>query len=75
MPCQRCKKKCGVPIDCQYCEGSFCPSCINLSKHECQGADIKKLQQRKELAEKNGIRATAKMLKDLVTILSTVGGV
>ena len=34
MPCQRCKKKCGVPIDCKYCPGSFCPSCINMTKHE-----------------------------------------
>ena len=39
MPCQLCRKKCGVPIDCQYCEGSFCPSCINLTKHDCQGAE------------------------------------
>ena len=49
MPCQRCRKKCGVPIDCKYCEGSFCPSCIQLARHDCQGADIKKMKQRKEL--------------------------
>lgn len=49
MPCQLCMKKCGVPINCQYCEGSFCPGCIPLAKHDCQGADIKKNKQLMEL--------------------------
>ncbi len=42
MPCQKCKKKCGIPIDCKYCEGSFCSKCIQLSKHDCEGSDVKK---------------------------------
>ena len=63
MPCQRCRKKCGVPIDCQYCEGSFCPSCIHLPKHDCQGADIKKLKQRKELEENTAFEPPPKCLK------------
>ena len=63
MPCQRCKKKCGVPIDCNYCEGSFCPSCINLTKHDCQGADIKKMKQRQELKEQTAFEPPPKCLK------------
>jgi len=41
MPCQKCKKKCGVPIDCLYCEGSYCPRCIHLPRHECPGIQKK----------------------------------
>jgi predicted nucleic acid binding AN1-type Zn finger protein len=63
MPCQLCKKKCGVPIDCNYCEGSFCSSCINLSKHDCQGADIKKLKQLKELKESTDFTPEPKLAK------------
>jgi len=63
MPCQRCRKKCGVPIDCNYCEGSFCPSCINLMKHDCQGADIKKMKQRKELKENIDFTPEPKLAK------------
>ena len=63
MPCQLCKKKCGVPIDCKYCGGSFCPSCLNLTKHDCQGADIKKLKQRKELKDKLAYEPPPKHLK------------
>lgn len=42
MPCQKCKKKCGVPIDCKYCTGKYCSGCIQLEKHDCQGCDVKK---------------------------------
>ena len=41
MPCQKCKKKCGPPIDCLYCEGSYCPRCIHLERHECSGIQKK----------------------------------
>ena len=41
MPCQKCKKKCGVPIDCLYCECSYCPRCIHLERHECPGIQKK----------------------------------
>ena len=41
MPCERCKKKCGIPIDCKYCEGKFCPRCLHLEKHNCPGIEIK----------------------------------
>ena len=63
MPCDLCKKKCGVPIDCKYCGGSFCSSCINLTKHDCQGADIKKMKQRKELEEMMSFEPRPKHLK------------
>ena len=63
MPCQRCRKKCGVPMDCKYCDGSFCPSCLNLTKHNCQGADIKKMEQRKELKDKIAFEPPSKHLK------------
>ena len=63
MPCQRCRKKCGVPIDCKYCEGNFCPSCIQLARHDCQGADIKKMKQRKELEENIAFEPKYKCLK------------
>tara|TARA_R110002094_G_scaffold115120_1_gene110684 strand:+ start:164 stop:430 length:267 start_codon:yes stop_codon:yes gene_type:complete len=42
MPCQNCKKKCGVPIDCNYCTGKYCSGCIQLEKHKCDGYDVKK---------------------------------
>ena len=41
MPCQLCKKKCGVPIDCKHCSGSFCPRCLHLEKHGCPGLEKK----------------------------------
>jgi predicted nucleic acid binding AN1-type Zn finger protein len=63
MPCQRCRKKCGVPIECNYCTGSFCPGCIQLAKHDCQGADIKKMRQRKELEENTAFERPTKCLK------------
>lgn len=52
MPCERCKKKCGVPIECLYCKGNFCPRCTHLEIHDCQGANIKKMKQLKELERK-----------------------
>lgn len=52
MPCERCKKKCGVPIECLYCKGNFCPRCIHLETHDCQGANIKKMKQLEELEKK-----------------------
>lgn len=41
MPCENCKKKCGVPIDCVYCDGKFCPRCTHLERHNCVGIDLK----------------------------------
>ena len=41
MPCQLCKKKCGIPIDCLYCEGSFCTRCMHLERHDCPGIETK----------------------------------
>ena len=40
MPCENCKKKCGIPIDCAYCDGKICPKCIQLEKHTCPGIDV-----------------------------------
>jgi hypothetical protein len=50
-------------MDCKYCDGSFCPSCLNLTKHNCQGADIKKMEQRKELKDKLAFEPPSKHLK------------
>ena len=50
-------------MDCKYCEGQFCMKCFRLEAHDCQGADIKKLKQRKELAEKLAFEPPPKCLK------------
>ena len=50
-------------MDCKYCSGSFCPGCLNLTKHDCQGADIKKMKQRKELEDRLAYEPTPKHLK------------
>ena len=63
MPCDKCKKKCGVPMDCKYCEGQFCMKCFRLEVHDCQGVDIKKIKQSKELAEKLAFEPPPKCLK------------
>ena len=52
MPCQLCNKKCGVPIECLYCKGNFCPRCTHLEKHNCQGINIKINKQLEELKNK-----------------------
>ena len=52
MPCQKCKKKCGVPFKCKYCEGEFCIKCLRLEKHECVGIEMKKVEQLKNLEKK-----------------------
>ena len=41
MPCQRCHKKCGPPIDCLYCKGAYCPRCLHLERHACPGIQKK----------------------------------
>ena len=63
MPCERCKKKCGVPIECLYCKGNFCPRCTHLERHECQGANIKKLKELQILKEKTAFEKEPKCLK------------
>lgn len=52
MPCERCKKKCGIPIDCKYCEGKFCPRCLHLEKHNCPGIELKINKDLKHLEKK-----------------------
>ena len=52
MPCQNCKKKCGIPIDCLYCDGSFCASCTHLERHGCPGIE-KKIKKEITNLEKN----------------------
>lgn len=52
MPCQNCKKKCGVPFKCKYCSGEFCIKCLKLEKHKCKGIEIKKIEQLKDLEKK-----------------------
>ena len=59
MPCQKCKKKCGVPIDCLYCEGSYCPRCIHLERHECPGIKKKIEKDLYHLEKKNEYKPDA----------------
>ncbi len=63
MPCQLCKKKCGVPIECLYCRGNFCPRCTHLEKHNCQGINIKKNKQLAELKNKTEFVPEPKVVK------------
>lgn len=63
MPCERCNKKCGVPIECLYCNGNFCPRCTHLERHECQGINIKKLKELDILREKTAFDKAPKHLK------------
>ncbi len=48
MPCFKCKKK-GIPIDCKYCGLGFCSRCIVLEIHECNGINLKKEDEIKDL--------------------------
>lgn len=63
MPCQLCKKKCGVPIECLYCKGNFCPRCTHLERHNCQGVNIKKNKQLEELKNKTEFTPEPKVAK------------
>jgi predicted nucleic acid binding AN1-type Zn finger protein len=53
MACENCKKKCGIPINCLYCNGNFCPRCTHLERHGCRGIEIKKEKDLKELQKRN----------------------
>jgi predicted nucleic acid binding AN1-type Zn finger protein len=48
MGCDKCKRK-GVPIDCKYCEQHFCPRCIQLEVHNCDGIQKRKDEHLKQL--------------------------
>ena len=63
MPCQLCKKKCGVPIDCKYCNGSFCPPCLHLEKHGCMGLEKKVEKDLATLENRSSYTSTPKCLK------------
>lgn len=63
MPCQLCKKKCGVPIECKYCKGNFCPKCIRLETHDCIGIEKRRKEDRKTLEENLTYEPTPKCLK------------
>ena len=63
MPCQRCRKKCGVPMNCKYCGGDFCIKCFRLEVHNCIGIETKKEEQRKELKDKLAFEPPSKHLK------------
>jgi predicted nucleic acid binding AN1-type Zn finger protein len=52
MPCQKCKKKCGVPMDCNYCNGQFCIKCFRLEVHDCPGQEEKIKKDRENLIKK-----------------------
>ena len=51
MGCENCKRK-GIPIECNYCPGSFCSRCICLEAHKCEGLDKKKEMSFKILEKK-----------------------
>lgn len=63
MPCDLCRKKCGVPIECLYCQGNFCPRCTHLERHNCQGINIKKNKEIHNLKEKTMFEKKPKCLK------------
>ena len=42
MPCQHCKRKCGIPLKCAFCPGEFCMSCRHMDVHKCTGIEEKK---------------------------------
>lgn len=63
MPCDLCRKKCGVPIECLYCQGNFCPRCTHLERHNCQGINIKKNKELQNLKEKTVFEKKPKCLK------------
>lgn len=63
MACQHCKKKCGVPIHCLYCDGHFCPRCTHLERHGCRGIEIKKEKDLKELQKRTTFDREPKVAK------------
>ncbi len=63
MPCDLCKRKCGVPFDCSYCSGKFCIKCMRLEKHNCIGMEIKKEKDRQSLKDKLTYETNPKHLK------------
>jgi predicted nucleic acid binding AN1-type Zn finger protein len=63
MPCQLCKKKCGVPIECKHCSGNFCPRCLHLEKHGCSGLEKKVEKDLATLEEKTSYQCNPRCLK------------
>ena len=63
MPCQRCKKKCGVPMNCKYCGGDFCMKCFRLEKHDCTGQEEKMRKDRENLTKRMAYEPPPKCLK------------
>lgn len=47
-----------VPLTCNGCQKSFCPSCIQLEKHECKGAS-QLIQSKKDEVDKKLLNAKA----------------
>lgn len=63
MACEKCNKKCGIPITCNYCNGKYCPRCTHLERHGCTGMEIK-IKKDIENLEKNVVyEKTPKHLK------------
>lgn len=48
MPCENCKRK-GIPMPCNFCSGSYCSRCINLTAHKCEGLQQKMDKDRQVL--------------------------
>jgi len=63
MPCEKCKKKCGIPINCLYCNGKFCPRCTHLERHGCTGIEMKKSKDLEDLKNKTQFDKPLKCLK------------
>lgn len=52
MRCDFCRKKTSVPHKCNYCVGSYCPSCTQLEIHCCKGLETKQQKELNNLKEK-----------------------
>ena len=63
MPCQKCKKKCGVPMNCKHCKGQFCMNCFRLEKHDCPGQEEKLKIEKENLIKKLAYDPPPKHLK------------
>jgi predicted nucleic acid binding AN1-type Zn finger protein len=63
MRCQLCRKKCGIPMDCNHCKGQFCIGCSNLEKHKCSGLRAKIEKDKETLSKQIAFEPPPKCLK------------
>lgn len=63
MRCELCRKKCGIPMDCNHCQGHFCVSCSKLEKHKCPGLKAKIEKDKETLSKRIAFEPPPKCLK------------